>query len=903
MALVAKSNHLMALPRNQQGQISIFFSASLVVLVSIIAFVINVGLFVKAKINLQNATDAAAYAGAAVQARQLSKIAHLNWEMRNIYKEWMYKYYVVGNLNINDVESADTTGAMSFAMEAGVNPLAPPGERATADLYNVPSVCIHFQGAGTNVCKRYSIPGLPEFGSSSLPGAEEASRAFNDSLIDTKVRNCIDRTQINMYVASSWIYNVLGGTDTFSTQGPAIMADKQGAWPRAVELAMRIRNLEKAVNLESYEGGICINGSGSTEHTNCNRSVDEFSNGNIGNERPVKAFYSGFRNIGGSFEGDEMKNSFTLTELPPDKFSEPSNTNASNFLIPNNKIYPKQYLDLKLMMVNYAIFYTALIPRADKETSAACDVSKAAIPVPGYPLGFYKNPEFLTYYAVKGEAEFIGMFNPFSESVKLTAYSAAKPMGGRIGPMLFTQPPGKDAIYGRQDDRKRRSVPYMSTINVIGTMQKMPTNQGWVPRELEAGEFAPGVTLPVNGESPETQFWLDKEDNPVGGLLSGPEARFGIPNLAYEYSGNDFTDSSYNDREMFIHTIFTDQRQAKDKEIGLYSKSQFKAFKGTIGGSVSAADLDNGIARVKAPTRYEAANYLIPVPFSLFPDLGHFGQISGTPQIMGNGVMVYRNYIYAPLYGEEEHLLYLNAADTVSAIFEFMRLQKSGLDKYRDAMNMAAKAIYDQAAMGSVAAAGAAEGYRSAAAGVSDIEFNLPPAGQIPGSCKSLAGTFLYFYWAGEIGQLAWAPPQDNTCPTPLGDLLQAYFSQGGNPDFRKDHYLMEYSYDESKFANTPSNAGVLSAYMPGPHTGVELSGMFNNLASPPIVSLMRRNFYSTKLIALGSVKATGGFAESTKNFSISSEGDIMHFSEAELTQSEFANPLKTLEDTDSIKH
>jgi hypothetical protein len=28
-----------------------------------------------------------------------------------------------------------------------------------------------------------------------------------------------------------------------------------------------------------------------------------------------------------------------------------------------------------------------------------------------------------------------------------------------------------------------------------------------------------------------------------------------------------------------------------------------------------------------------------------------------------------------------------------------------------------------------------------------------------------------------------------------------------------------------------------------------------------------------------------------------------MHFSEAELTQEEFANPLKTLEDTDSIKH
>jgi hypothetical protein len=62
--------------------------------------------------------------------------------------------------------------------------------------------------------------------------------------------------------------------------------------------------------------------------------------------------------------------------------------------------------------VNLATFYAALIPRAAKDVSGACNISKVAIPVPGYPLGFYKNPEVLTYYAVKGEAEFEGMFRP-----------------------------------------------------------------------------------------------------------------------------------------------------------------------------------------------------------------------------------------------------------------------------------------------------------------------------------------------------------------------------------------------------------------------------------------------------------------------------------------------------------
>ena len=150
MSPVTKRTH-------EQGQISIFFSASLIVLISIIAFVINIGLFVKAKINLQNATDAAAFSGAAVQARQLTKIAYLNWEMRNIYKEWMYKYYVVGNLNVEDVETPSASGVMKFNLRPDENVLSGV---VTKDPYNIPAVCIHIAGSKTNICKRYSIPGL-----------------------------------------------------------------------------------------------------------------------------------------------------------------------------------------------------------------------------------------------------------------------------------------------------------------------------------------------------------------------------------------------------------------------------------------------------------------------------------------------------------------------------------------------------------------------------------------------------------------------------------------------------------------------------------------------------------------------------------------------------------------------
>jgi hypothetical protein len=311
MTLVTKRTQRPVRYLTQQGQISIFFSASLIVLISIVAFVINVGLFVKAKINLQNATDAAAFSGAAVQARQLTKIAYLNWEMRNIYKEWMYKYYVVGNLNIKAVEDPSGSDPMSFRLDPDVNVLKSQNDpdRSISDPYNIPAVCIHLAGSKTNICKRYAIPGLPEFGSYNLPGAEQASRAFIDSLIGTKINDCVDRTRLNALVTSTWAYNVLTSASqvdqTLVGQGPAILADRQGAWPKAVELAIRMRNLEFVVNRPTH-GPVCIQ-AGNGASVACSKSISDIESLNeLGNERVVKAFYAGYRNLGNHID-KEMK--------------------------------------------------------------------------------------------------------------------------------------------------------------------------------------------------------------------------------------------------------------------------------------------------------------------------------------------------------------------------------------------------------------------------------------------------------------------------------------------------------------------------------------------------------------------------------------------------------------------
>ena len=901
MAPVTKCNR-------EKGQISIFFSASLIVLISIIAFVINIGLFVKAKINLQNATDAAAFSGAAVQARHLSRIAYLNWEMRNIYKEWMYKYYVVGNLNVDDVETPGTSGPMNFRLRNDTDVVF---NRSNRDYYNIPAVCIHIAGSKTNICRRYSIPGLPEFGSSNLPGAEEASRAFMDALIGTKINDCVERTKLNMLVASTWTYNVQANDidDTLTGRGPAILANRQGAWPKAVELAMRMRNLEYAMNRPPQTSGVCESqGQGLTS---CRSTIQQIiAEKKLGNERLIKAFYSGQKNLGNETD-NEMKNTFTLTEIGPKRAVLPGQANASYLLMPDgNNFKDKYYVDLKLQMVNLAIFYAAMIPRATTDTSGACDISKVAIPVPGYPLGFYKNPDVVTYYAVRGEAEFVGMFNPFQrEGIKMTAYAAAKPMGGRIGPMIYTQKNNQDYFTARST--KYRSVPYITTLEFEGTPKKNGAGN------LALGEYAPGVPLPIN--SSDSYFWLKDVSSPLGGLLPGNDVQFGIPNLVYDYE-TPFMNTGYSDATARIHKILTNDppppgggNAANDKAYGLYSRFQFNKFKGTLPASITQQDLEGAIERVRAPTIYDTANYMVPSPndLNIAQGLDSFGAVGSAPRQIPNvpgGLTQYRTSFFAPLTRQstdQTDILYANPGEVITTIFNFMRKQEAGVRKYRASLNQAAKAVYLMGGSTASEAANSREKYEAAAAGISDINFNLSDVkNEIPASCKSLAGQFLYFFYGdGPLwGSSGDAVKDTAGCPKTLGSQLTDYFTtgkvRGPGESFSPNHYQMNFNYHPPNFdksVHTPKEMAMFSAYMPGPFTGVGLTGTYSNPISNDGRELMRRNFYSTKFVTIESL--AGGaesYSENQNNFPIMSEGAEAATTGTDISQSTFQNSLDT---------
>lgn len=82
--------------QNQKGQIAIFVALIFQVLFLFFAMVINVGLLVHHKINLQNSVDLAAYYGAMKQAQTMNAIAHTNYQIRQSWKLLAWRYRMIG---------------------------------------------------------------------------------------------------------------------------------------------------------------------------------------------------------------------------------------------------------------------------------------------------------------------------------------------------------------------------------------------------------------------------------------------------------------------------------------------------------------------------------------------------------------------------------------------------------------------------------------------------------------------------------------------------------------------------------------------------------------------------------------------------------------------------------------
>tara|TARA_R110002072_G_scaffold1989_3_gene16520 strand:+ start:83998 stop:86703 length:2706 start_codon:yes stop_codon:yes gene_type:complete len=831
----------------EEGQLSIFMGMTLLVIVSFLAFIINVGLFVKAKINLQNAVDAAAYSGASVQARQLTNIAWLNWEMRNTYKEWMFKYYVLGQKKLEstkldgggNVPTALNRPKMNFRLRPFYEPTQSGYDPTIFDYYNVPSICIDY-GSSHPICHIASVPGLPRFNTVGMPSISEHHESFLNSLVSTKSDACSSRSNVNMGTAMLWAYGTRNSA--LFSDVPDIASSRPGAWTESLELALRMRNLEMIMNLPPISEPICLQPSSvacipASELDDKAPSVPLY-------ERPIKSFWSAFRNLGGGAYKEDISDpfvqSFRLTELKPKPLNVDPNS-LSGFLIPpsagtigeeGSTPFEKHYVDLQVYPMNLVTFYTTFVTTTGEfknegvSSESDCAGVKTALPVPGYILGFTKNPEVLTYYPVKGEAEFVGLFFPFTETsgIKLTAYAAAKPFGGRIGPKLF-QIEGETVIKPRSEAEKRLTVPYFSAIDTA-------------PVATAGGGIKAGFPIPTT-----VDFWASASKLTIGGNpTTGEDIGYGIPNLIYDFESiSDIQGLGYN----YATDISILAKAASDtmayaavqEDQGLYDIKQFEMFAANQvigGGSVlRGRDVLQSIYNVRKPTRYEAMNYLIPVlgtgdsnPVD-WDTQGYAQEVLRDPQ---TDTPFYE--LYAPLFGE--NLLYREITEFTNIIEGYLNANETQITKYLDAL----KEVREQILTESASSTRGGDSYQAAADSIYKLPLNVDFPETDPQCEKlSMAQKFNTFFFGTSVG-----------CGiTPLRIKLTEYYNNQANNNGRyKDFYMAPYTVNPEL-----SESDLMTGFAPGPRQGANDDGTWDKPFGSSATQLAKRNFYSTKFFPM----------------------------------------------------
>ncbi len=398
--------------RNAKGQVTIAVGILMLTLMFLLAFAVNIGMLVHAKINLQNAADLAAYAGASTQARQLNAISFLNYEMRRQYKKLLFRNYVLGNL-AQPTFPRTPGGRTPYAFRAN----------ASATPYGAPTICITFNRRD-NYCQVSTLRAISIPTANPIDSLTSVLSAQLSEIERARQISCVNIGRMNEMLASYWLYNTdptlenmaqllqTGATNVPELRGALTtlrgLAQGLGIGPKLFMLRRRIKTLEGYLNIEpktDVELG----------------TVEQLKSGPLAakHERTIQAYLSAYHTLGEHlFEADTIR----MTELSqsPQLILEELRSGFSLFPVGMQ-------------------FGTGGAAAATVAAGAgARDCSQYPIPyaIRNLPLGVWKSPRALTYYAVRLTAKARLIFNPFGGDLELSAYSAAQPFGSRIGPKL-----------------------------------------------------------------------------------------------------------------------------------------------------------------------------------------------------------------------------------------------------------------------------------------------------------------------------------------------------------------------------------------------------------------------------------------------------------------------------------
>jgi len=416
--------------RRQNGQIAIFLVLVFQILFIFFAMSINVGLVVYDKINLQNATDLAAYYGAQKQAEMLNQIGHINYQIRQAYKLLAFRLRVIGSVSIgigpfgtlekHPIFFPSDMGKESaqFHPRLGTNKFAPGVCIGSSLWYEYKQT----EGANTvSLCQKLdgisAVP--PTTGGPDLTGLVGSLNGFLNAVIGEISQKCKIVNVLNWQLTTAWLMQYI------------------------LEANKRTEMIYDVANRMSAPGAEMVDFTGQSVYQGAFNTLKN----NLTDPQRGTATMTLINSMSGDVSGGQC--------------ADP------NFWLPKVEIYP-------------AMSYVRMIWTGAPVFTCSQDIvsnrSAATLPPPGdiamvgggntalftqvwssgspVSMGVEKNPWCMPYMGVKASTSPRKVFSPFGGPVNLVAESYAKPFGGRIGPWYNTQWPSGSATsqgIGRTD--------------------------------------------------------------------------------------------------------------------------------------------------------------------------------------------------------------------------------------------------------------------------------------------------------------------------------------------------------------------------------------------------------------------------------------------------------------------
>lgn len=426
-----KSSRFILSRKNQKGQVAIFVALIFQVVFVFFALLINVGLLVHQKINLQQSTDLAAYYGAMKQAEMMNTIAHVNFQVKQAWKLLTWRYRILGTFGFT--KSDDSAPSQDYPFEylgkpslifkyngGNGNKCTLPDSAEPLGVQDIPFFCVGHGGfanwpQGESNCqlncegfgKARVIEKIPQASNITTPFGGNVSGSVNQAVDAINVQlatRCKSLGPTGAVMLSRFLASYIN--DTF---------------PRLRTIEVLARNLSAESNkVLDIEGNSVQDASLLTLKNNLTEA------NKTGFADAEFATFNGLSNDKCRFSDGQTGTQF-LRKI---------DFKVINYFIHNcinttgdNLYRPESVYDASTGTGLGPAFNVTEIPPSIRDII----LSLVTDPNSRHTIGYEKNPNCIEYYAVKATSEPQIPFLPITR-IKLSATAIAKPFGGTIGP-------------------------------------------------------------------------------------------------------------------------------------------------------------------------------------------------------------------------------------------------------------------------------------------------------------------------------------------------------------------------------------------------------------------------------------------------------------------------------------